>query len=882
MKKFGFALFFFAWACSAEKEIGVLYKNSAFEFHDSRVLDGKYTSIAQSENEIISNYTSPESLSTTMEIKFGINKTDNEMAVGANHILIINPNASMVATDTIVFGKRFFKKEGKGAGEFFKENTKVTFFLDVRHVFKAFQTNNFYILSSGDTLWKDQFKSINIAGSTAPLSWNFQREDLQMSDDNHDGIYAITLTFNPSLKKSDVQKTWKLSQDISKYPRFESEQTMLNALYNLSLEELVLNTTADSLFDTGKEWKGVWTRDVSYSTLLSLAIIAPEIAMKSLKQKVKNEKIIQDTGTGGSWPVSSDRTTWALAAWEIFKVTGDLEWLYFAYPVIENSVKTDLKTLRNPHTGLYYGEQSFLDWREQSYPKWLEPVDIYKSQCLSTNAVHYQTLNILSLMAYELGRQESETYLEKAQELKKAINDYLWISKKGYYAEYLYGRVYQVRSPRSETLGEALTVLFDVANLQQQKSIVQNVEVLNYGTPCFYPQIPNIPAYHNNSIWPFVNAFYTLAAAKTQNTTAVSYGLATTWRQAALFLTNKENMVAQTGSYKGTQINSDRQLWSVAGNLAMFYRVFFGMKFNINDLEFQPLIPAEYYGNRTLTNFKYRKALLEIKIEGYGSKIKNMYLDDEELTEFKIPASLKGKHRVRIQMDNNWEEDKINLVENKFNLATPKLERLISGEIAWKKIKNADRYAIFRNGKYVSTTTDTVLTIVQGESYREYQVSAIANDMESFLSEPVVVASPFSYTTYQAEEFAQSEVDSTDFYTKYIETTRYKNTNIQFKLVSDQNQTCMANFRYANGSYTITSDNKCAIRSLYVNKKFVGTIVMPQRGKDEWNNWGFTNSIEIYLKEGVNIIELKYDDFNENMNGLVNKAYIDQMIIINH
>jgi len=43
-------------------------------------------------------------------------------------------------------------------------------------------------------------------------------------------------------------------------------------------------------------------------------------------------------------------------------------------------------------TGLVKGESSFLDWREQTYPKWMQPADIYESENLGTNAVHYQAL----------------------------------------------------------------------------------------------------------------------------------------------------------------------------------------------------------------------------------------------------------------------------------------------------------------------------------------------------------------------------------------------------------------------------------------------------------------------------------------------------------
>ena len=93
----------------------------------------------------------------------------------------------------------------------------------------------------------------------------------------------------------------------------------------------------------------MWTRDVSYSVYLSLAMLDPENSLRSLRAKLKEGKngkvIIQDTGTGGSWPVSSDRVVWAMAAWEIYKVTGDKSMLDEAIAAIENTLNDDMLSL---------------------------------------------------------------------------------------------------------------------------------------------------------------------------------------------------------------------------------------------------------------------------------------------------------------------------------------------------------------------------------------------------------------------------------------------------------------------------------------------------------------------------------------------------------
>ena len=94
-------------------------------------------------------------------------------------------------------------------------------------------------------------------------------------------------------------------------------------------------------------------------------------------------RIIQDTGTGGSYPCSSDRIVWAVAAWEIYLVTGDSSWLATIYPIIRRTVEQDLAVVYYFSSRFLRGEQAFLDWREQEYPRWANPTDIAVSEALS-------------------------------------------------------------------------------------------------------------------------------------------------------------------------------------------------------------------------------------------------------------------------------------------------------------------------------------------------------------------------------------------------------------------------------------------------------------------------------------------------------------------
>ena len=66
-------------------------------------------------------------------------------------------------------------------------------------------------------------------------------------------------------------------------------------------------------------------------------------------------------------------------------------------------------------------------------------------------------------MAKILG-EPYQIHIQRAEKIKEAINDQLWVEDNGFYGQYLYGRAYFNLSKKFEALGEALAILFDVAD----------------------------------------------------------------------------------------------------------------------------------------------------------------------------------------------------------------------------------------------------------------------------------------------------------------------------------------------------------------------------------------------------------------------------------
>jgi len=186
-----------------------------------------------------------------------------------------------------------------------------------------------------------------------------------------------------------------------------------------------------------------------------------------------------------------------------------------------------------------------------------------------------------------------------------------------------------------------------------------------------------------------------------------------------------------------------------------------------------------------------------------------------------------------------------------------------------------------KNGKVMMKIPTTSLK-VSATTFAEYQVMAVdANKVSSFASEPVVVASSKEGKMYEVERFApKSDLNYKNYRGEgFVEISKTLNRNITIPVEADSTGVYTINFRYANGNGPVNTENKCAIRSLTVDGNFAGTVVLPQRGTNEWSNWGYTNAVQVKLTKGKHQVALVFEDQNENMNGEINQAMLDAMMV---
>ncbi|MFL5381951.1 MAG: MGH1-like glycoside hydrolase domain-containing protein [Longimicrobiaceae bacterium] len=849
---------------------------------DSSVRQGRFEAVALSRDTLVSTY--PRS-GREMQFRFSINGQDNEFRPGTQHTVYIRPTGGRIVSPVYLFGQESPPEDPTPEAYPTSEEgvAQVTIRLDLREVLRSFARTGAYDPPEGPPIRSRDFH-VYVIGMPEPLTWDASAlrpgSPAELTDPDGDSIYAATLPLEAQYTRprdAAGRAVWARRADLSAFPRLRSPQRLLDALYGMSLEELTQLVRDDGALAAGAKWPGVWTRDVAYSSVLALAIVAPDAVRKSLEAKVDSAgRIIQDTGTGGSWPVSTDRMTWALAAWELYAVTGDRAWLRRAYDVIRRSAEADLHAIVDPETGLARGETSFMDWREQSYPRWMQPADIARSAAVGTNAVHYATWRILADMARALG-EPSRPWTRRADRLRDAINVRLWQPELGFFATFRYGRTYPVPAPRSDALGEALAIIYGVASPARAAQVMSRTPVVAFGAPTFWPYIPNLTKYHNAALWPFVNAFWSWAAADAGNTAAVEHGLASIYRPAALFLTNKENMVAPTGHFDGTVLNSDRQLWSVAGNLATQYRVLFGMRFRPDRLVFAPMVPPAYAGERTLSNLRYRGAVLAVTVRGYGDGVASARLDGRPIERAEIPATLTGAHTLEIEMNGRWPAGSIYLVANRWAPETP-IAREEDGHLAWTAVPGAARYRVFGNGTPGLFTRETRMALILGRSlpFTEYQVMSVdSGGVESFLSEPVRLEPGPLFARPRGAPLEREHAGFTG--EGYVRLTRTTNTSIEVPVRVACTATYDVDARYANGNGPINTDAKAAVRTLLVDGRPAGVLVMPQRGVNAWEDWGYGTTVRVSLTPGEHTLTVAYTPLDENMDRRENTALLDHL-----
>ncbi len=668
--------------------------------------------------------------------------------------------------------------------------------------------------------------------------------------------------------------TWKLTKDISALPQFSArDNTLLPALYNMALEESLLDIRPqDGTFMAGMLWPDTWTRDVVYSIYFAYSWLFPEISRKTLeKQTLKNpSEALQDTGSGGSYPVSTDRVVWAIAAWEYYLATGDRQWLAQVYEGLGNTARKDLHIAYDDAVHLFKGETCSMDWRTHTYPNWFTNAVIGESYSSGTNALHLFLYTFLSRASVILNRPQEEVDLWSGveAELRRGINDMFWDAEAGLYKCWAYPAFtgYQL-SERVGCMSNGLAAMLGVADAQQTTRLVAAYPLYAYGAAVLYPSKPEGYAYHNKSVWPVWQTPLMYAAKRSGNAAVTEHMINSAVRAGALFLTHKENMTYDTGYDRNTALNSDRQLWSVASFLSIVYRIFFGMEMSEAGLAFKPYVPEMAGGEISLTGFKYRKAVLDISIKGCGDKVVSLKVNGRKKQPgYVLPASARGRYRIEMVLESSGERGQANLVPagpgNCWAPVEPVI-RLEQNLIYWTVVPGCTYSLVGKDLRRDNIHTPCDISALP-DGY--YSVLATGPDgFASDLSNPVLKA---SWTSTYVVDVKDMSATHQDF-------------SATFAVPAAGDYVLWFEGANGNGPHEVY----CAIRSIFIDGKDAATAILTAEG--DWNLNTLSNHIALKgLSAGEHTLTVRfnpegkgYDDNMSHGNANRNDWHVRKMTI---
>ena len=537
-----------------------------------------------------------------------------------------------------------------------------------------------------------------------------------------DSLYGHMSTVN-EVKFVEGKKWVKRERRPLVMPQYESGQPLVDALYDMSAERI-----ADAVIGSGTFTAGSNISRLYCAIYLSLAALKPHQAMSTLRALVDRDSLIMQSE--GQWPVVSDHIGWATAAWEVYKVTGDRSWLAYSYHVINKTLAINRQVLYDQSTGLMQGagytSQRHLGARRMT---WMSYKDLFSCLSLGNNILTAHAYWILGQMADEMNIMDTP-FDKDAQRFKDAINQHLWNEQHGFYSSFLYGRAFPRQAPLTDNTSQAMCVLWGIADDDRAENLIAHTPVHDCGVNVNYPAPTAIEPYFTNSSWATTQALWNLAAASVDNESALRYGLGALFRAQALYQSRDIHIQGIETDHLGT----------AAATAAMILKVMLGMNFTAQGIEFAPMVPTGMQGTRVFKGLNYRKAVLDITVEGQGNDIAAITDDGKPLDSPFLPCDITGHHNIHITLrPSQGGCNQVTVHHGEITLPpTPEVTwSADSGHIM--QYNPALPYRLWYNGR-LTALHDSVFALPPADGYAEYAVEVAGKYVSGYMSRPHVAS----------------------------------------------------------------------------------------------------------------------------------------------
>ncbi|MBP3964751.1 GH32 C-terminal domain-containing protein [Paenibacillus lignilyticus] len=431
----------------------------------------------------------------------------------------------------------------------------------------------------------------------------------------------------------DRGSVWHPKPEISMLPAIYTGHATIDAAYNLAADIFYRCGSAEfarkgeeGMWTAGQfqgpgEGFGVWVRDTAHIAMRSGSILDPEGARQSLLFTTKGGL---DNGVDGmAMPI--------VGIWDYYLATGDLTLIKESWHGLKERI-TKLDGLFDSERGLIPADQATSN---DAFP---EPECAGFS--LATEIYFMEAFRAMSRMGTYMGEPESQVgaWAARGELLLINIQSQYWNEEAGFYTSGPVGsESYEQGYWESAGQEIAMWPRYGVASREQRRSMLSRlpeVAMNEFGVNVF-PYRPETNHFCN-AAWVVWTSGMAAAAGREGRLDLLTTLIAQQVRNSVMNKTFYEVIDYQTGKawrWPG-------QLWHAAGFISYFLLGVLGMEYDEQGVAFAPAVP-EMLRDLRLENLRYRKAVFDIAVHGWGTKFA-MHCDGQAIQH--IPAGLTGKH----------------------------------------------------------------------------------------------------------------------------------------------------------------------------------------------------------------------------------------------
>lgn len=611
-------------------------------------------------------------------------------------------------------------------------------------------------------------------------------------------------------------------------PFMEGSDHLINAIFNSAEPTCLLHESARPA--PAPEDSAL----TAYRLYLYDALCRPDSARAVIERRISHK----ESGDIGSlrWPVLASNIDWALPAREIWKVSADEQWRDLCVDELKATLRRDRYLSYDSHLRLFRGAtETIVAFR--SLPS-MNAADVA--------AIYSFGANVDRIIAYDFIASSRPGAAALRDSLSLAVENCFWLPDRGFFSEMLYQWPFPICLSAADNLAQGVAVTSGAISEAAAAALIRNTPMMQRNFGPFYPEPANGNMSHQRRA--LSAGLWTVGAARVRNSRAFGYAF-------SMLALSTVSTPGTADIFRGATI-----------------RGLFGINADDSCLTINPFVPEEFGDSHILRNFHYRDAIFDLTVVGKGDVISTVMIDDEVVDAPRFPASLTGRHTMRITLSGlSSSPSGIKFAEKTVlpegQVPTVDAEGIVS-------LGRFDEFEVYRNGELLQRIAD-------GNRYRLpapgiptfYSFVPVADDSIAGIAAPCIMrhsnsgiirVKATSIARTGTRMFNHRSADKT-LGKQFVESSRFRNPRLQFKVNSPAGGKYLLQLVYLKGLGIVNPGRHYALRKIMVDDQYSGLLVLPQLTPADWKPdvkwWEFRGEslpLPIELRAGQNSISIDW------------------------